>query len=439
MKKKFPFGLFLTLGGLLAVSALCVLTMFGTFQWLRQNSPGWDFSVNRNQGTAEETLTFDPEDAIGVRMDWSYGNISVKQTDGDLIQMELEKISWGESQTDANQNAEALTVDVNGDNDWLVFSFQQPDKSNTLVIQDSVSQINVVMYLPEGINLELDDLGGTINVHGFRGDVVITNRVGGGVYVSDHIGGLSVESNNGTVDVAQINAGEEPVRFVSQFGDVILEDVSAGDVEVESQNGEIVTLGLIASGVCQVNSGFGATAMHSFSCAELSVNSQNGSIDLENGKLMGDLTIYAEFGGITLTQVYAENYTMESSNGDILADRIAGNVTVSGAFGEIDLANGEDCVLDIKNDNGSIAYSGSLFSGKNHTIINQFGSVTLEIPEDTNLDIDLKTDFGVIETEFPVTLQGQIDPTAMVGQINAGGELLKIETTNGDIVLKALQ
>ena len=139
---------------------------------------------------------------------------------------------------------------------------------------------------------------------------------------------------------------------------------------------------------------------------------------------------------ITLSQVFAANYTLESSSSDIKADPVFGVVKVNTGFGNIDLANGENCVLELNNDNGTISYSGSLSSEEDHTIVGSYGAVTLQLPQNTNLDIDLKTEYGTIETAFPVTLQGQIDPRAMEGKINAGGALLKIQSTNSDIVLE---
>lgn len=439
MKRKIPLGLIIAGSALIGVTAMCVLTFIGAFQWLEINASGVNLIANnRYEGTAEETVTFDPGEAVGVRMDWSYGSITLRQTDEDQIRMDLVKTAWSEAEVQADAKAEALTVDVNQEGDWLVFSFEQPDEPNGLVIQDSAEQIDVELYLPEGLDVDLSTWTGTITANGFRGDMTVDNQFGS-VYISDHVGALSVESGNGVLELAQIDAGKSDVLFASNFGDITMDDISAGGVEVSSDNGDIEIRGLIASGDCEISGGFGIIQMNTFTCSKLTLKSQNGPMTLENGNVQGDLSARSDFGSLTLTGVEAANYTLESSNGDISADQVAGKVKVIGGFGDVELENGVDVVLDVKNDNGKITYSGSLSAEWNHTVISKFGEVTLRLPESTSLDIDLQTDFGSIDTDFPVTLQGQIDPSSMEGRINEGGSLLRVETENGNIVLQILQ
>ncbi|MCB2178737.1 DUF4097 domain-containing protein [bacterium] len=435
MKKKFPIGLVVAGGALLAVSALCVLTGIGSFQWVNKNVPGFDLmAYNRYQGLATEIVTFDPEDAVGIRMDWSYGDITLIQTDDDEILMDMVKVSYGESQWDADQKAEALTVDVSDEKGMKVFSFQQPNEPNALVIEDNPSRIDVLLYVPKDLDVELSNWTGMISSEGFTGNLYVNNQFGS-VEISDLVGNLSVESSSGFLDLYRIDAGENSVRFASQYGNITLEDLSAGEVEVESNNGEISITGLISEGPCQVDSGFGPITVQGFICSELTTTSQNGWVELENGELQGDLNVTSDFGNIKLTQVFASNYTMETSNGNVEADQVAGKVKVTSDFGDITLENGDDAVLDITIENGKILYSGSLSSEEDHTVTCSFGNVVLYLAEDTSLDIDLKTDFGTIKSEFPVTLQGQMDPSIMQGKLNDGGALMKIESSNGDIEL----
>jgi DUF4097 and DUF4098 domain-containing protein YvlB len=75
-----------------------------------------------------------------------------------------------------------------------------------------------------------------------------------------------------------------------------------------------------------------------------------------------------------------------------------------------------------------------------HTIKSDFGSIEIIIPADSKLNVDLKTDFGGISSEIPltVTLDGSTDKNHQVGTMNGGGDQLTVTAKSGDISIKAL-
>jgi hypothetical protein len=64
------------------------------------------------------------------------------------------------------------------------------------------------------------------------------------------------------------------------------------------------------------------------------------------------------------------------------------------------------------------------------------GQITLEIPENSSADVELRTVNGSISTDFPLTIDGKFSSRRVRGTIGKGGQLLRLETVNGSIRLR---
>jgi hypothetical protein len=65
-----------------------------------------------------------------------------------------------------------------------------------------------------------------------------------------------------------------------------------------------------------------------------------------------------------------------------------------------------------------------------------FGEVHLVLPADAAFDLDAKTDYGSIKTDFAVTVT-ELEEKRIAGEVNGGGPLLQIHTDSGDISLES--
>jgi hypothetical protein len=125
-------------------------------------------------------------------------------------------------------------------------------------------------------------------------------------------------------------------------------------------------------------------------------------------------------------------------------DDVNGNVTVTGA--------GEDSKIETVN--GDVDFDGagaSSLSTVNGKVIGTFsraawqgsmkvetvnGSVELTFPADFSAELSGETVNGSIRTDFPITIDKGWGSKSFKGRIGAGGHSLKIETVNGEIVLR---
>jgi putative adhesin len=64
------------------------------------------------------------------------------------------------------------------------------------------------------------------------------------------------------------------------------------------------------------------------------------------------------------------------------------------------------------------------------------GSITLELPSDTNAEVDFKSVNGRLESDFPLTVQGSLGGHVLRGKIGSGGRELKVETVNGNVNIR---
>lgn len=64
------------------------------------------------------------------------------------------------------------------------------------------------------------------------------------------------------------------------------------------------------------------------------------------------------------------------------------------------------------------------------------GSITLELPSDTNAEFSFASINGRLESDFPFVTSGKLGSHMMKGKIGNGGRELEVETVNGSVKLK---
>ncbi len=64
------------------------------------------------------------------------------------------------------------------------------------------------------------------------------------------------------------------------------------------------------------------------------------------------------------------------------------------------------------------------------------GSIEVWLPSETNADIDLRTMYGRVSSDFPMTLNGRINPRHLRAQIGNGGRHISVSTMNGSVDLR---
>jgi phosphoesterase RecJ-like protein len=127
------------------------------------------------------------------------------------------------------------------------------------------------------------------------------------------------------------------------------------------------------------------------------------------------------------------NLSLHSTNGAIIATDCSGDFNCSTTNGKIRLEDISGSAR-AKSTNGSLYISFRKFnSEKEMRFRTTNGSIKLMLPYNTNADLEARTTNGSIKCELPLTERYAKSRKRLEGEINDGGTLITLRTTNGSI------
>ena len=170
--------------------------------------------------------------------------------------------------------------------------------------------------------------------------------------------------------------------------------------------------------------------------SDLDIRTKDGDVTL--GPLAGRIDISTSDGDITALGLRGE-ITMASGDGDIEAGDLDGKLRlrtrdgdgmVAGRFDVLAVRSG-DGDLEVTAINGSaLVEPWSLESGD--------GRIGLRVPPDLKATLDARSRDGSLDVDLPVSIQGKIHRHRLQGDINGGGPLLTLRSSDGGIRISAL-
>ena len=199
-----------------------------------------------------------------------------------------------------------------------------------------------------------------------------------------------VDTAGGAVELEQI---EGQVDLRTSGGRITVEDVG-GDVEADTSGGAIR--------ISNVRGDVGA-------------DTSGGSISVSSvsGKVVADTS----GGGISMRDI----------GGDILADTSGGSISIDGAGGRV----------KAETSGGPVKVTFAAGNGSGGSLSSSGGRVTAVVDPSVGLDIDASTSGGSVRSDLPVTVRGTVSKTALRGQLNGGGAVLKLRSSGGGIRIES--
>lgn len=438
MSKNKKTGLIIASISLIIISIFCAITAIGLVNWLQNEGGPINFVTNDTvKATAQETLTIEPQDLTELIFDLGFSDIEISESENDLITLELYKTTWAATKEEAEETVNTLTLEQDQRGSKLTFSSPRKPEKNLITLQNRTDTIDIKLSIPKDMIISVKvDLGQVI-IFDYKGKLSIENKFGS-TSVDNLNGTLNIDGNNGKITLNNVTT-DQPLSISTDFGDAFITNLKTAGFEFVSQNGKITLQDITSTGECSLNADFTNIEIDNIECSTLTIESKNGPININKGLISGPLKISTDFGKLDIKNVTAESYSFTTLNGDVYANALQGKVDVECDFGNLDLYGQDEITLQIDSQNGDVIFQGELDPDASHTILSDFGKIDIRIPEDSAFDIDISTDFGEIETDFPITLTGKISNSEMEGQINGGGPLLTIESQNGDIILNYLE
>ena len=171
--------------------------------------------------------------------------------------------------------------------------------------------------------------------------------------------------------------------------------------------------------------------------ANLDATSTNGNMNVAG--IIGEILANTTNGSVSIQDCEGQ-LIVKTTNGRVNVEEVSGNVRVKTTNGSISaklaMLDGES---GFETTNGSIdvqmeeGHSGPL------TVHTTNGSITVELPSDFAADVEANTSNGKIYSDLPITVAGKISKTSLHGELNGGGPLMKLKTTNGKINIRSSQ
>ena len=167
----------------------------------------------------------------------------------------------------------------------------------------------------------------------------------------------------------------------------------------------------------------------------------------------------ASDGNVSLSGLQGD-LSLTTGDGNLTLDRVSGNLRIKSGDGQVKITNA-DGAIDARTSDGNLSVDGlfhalalhtsdgsldvSLREGTNlagaSTIQTSDGSVTVRMPRNFAVDLNVHTSDGRVDCVFPVTMdhyQSGGDGHELHGKLNGGGVPLTIHTSDGNVKIESL-
>ncbi|MBK8618419.1 MAG: DUF4097 family beta strand repeat protein [Anaerolineales bacterium] len=384
-----------------------------------------------------KTLKVDTESPVILNVTDDLGKITIVGADVATVQIDVTKTAYDSTQEKADQEVKAIKYSIEQNDNTIVIKYEVPNLNDF----SEYNTVDFVITVPNQTSTNIEANFGEVNVSNTKGTVDIVNDFGD-VTIENIEGALSVKTNSGEVTAIAIKADKADINLQSSFGGIALEKASGANITIDSNSGTVALNDVRATGEVVTKTDFGDTKFENGSANSLNIESNNGKVSLVKLKISKELKVDDDFGEIELEQASAGSYDLHTNSGGITLDGAKNEIKAYTDFGNIAIKNAESVTLDLKTNSGTIEFSGSLGEGP-HLVNSDFGEISFALPADSKLNVDLKTDFGKISSDLPITVtlteSSNSDKDQIAGSINGGGGTLTAATNSGNIKITAIK
>lgn len=164
------------------------------------------------------------------------------------------------------------------------------------------------------------------------------------------------------------------------------------------------------------------------------------AVTVSNGRVRASEPARARRAGTAVSyQVFAPramDVTARTHNGGIRVDGMAGRTDVEAENGGLSMRDvGGDLRGRTRNGSVRLTLSGSRWQGRGADLQTTNGSVTVDIPERFDAELEVGTVNGPLSTDVPITVQGRIGRELRT-TLGDGGPTVRVRTTNGAVRIR---
>ena len=379
---------------------------------------------------SEEEWQFEVGEITEVSLESSGGDVVFEVSETDQILVTAHKTAWHSTKSKAQAELEDLSVTVTQTGNRIAIKYRR-EPAVFIFGTQQIDTVDFIISVPEGMLITAHTDYGEISSSGAIGESSLSTDFGS-IDISRAEGDLEASSKSGDITVENLKGVDNQIDLSSDFGDIELSGSTASSVVIHSNSGAILLQEVNASGLITLSSDFGKMEFSGGSTEILEINANSGKIVLSDLQVESNLTAHTDFGDILLDRVTADLYDLNTNSGKITIEVMGGNIKAYSDFGDLEISSTQPATIDLFTKSGSVDYTGPLGIGP-HSLVTDFGDISMYLPQDTAITFDLETDFGKLKTEFPITLEGDVKPDHWSGTINDGGAALSATTNSGDI------
>jgi DUF4097 and DUF4098 domain-containing protein YvlB len=312
--------------------------------------------------------------------------------------------------------------------------------------QVAISGGNGAVELTDAENSTISNSFGSVSARNIHGDLTVNNNNGqidvdtvqGAATLTGSFGAINFANVTGYVKCTSSNGKVKggptgnDAYVKTSFGEVSMEQIG-GSLQVEDSNGNISAKEV--KGKAEFNTSFGSIDA---SGLRKSVRATTGNGRVSLNDVGGEATIKTSFGSVNLQRING-SVRIENSNGPVVATSINGDASAKTSFASVTL---EDVAgsITVDNQNGAVMLSEARSpSGcKSINARTSFAPMQVRIAESSNYTVTLRTSFGRISSELPISSTGQMGGESLTGKIGNGGCTLSLINANGNIEITKL-
>jgi len=303
------------------------------------------------------------------------------------------------------------------------------------------------IVVPAVFNVDVATKGGDVSVADLQGSVKL-NTSGGDLDIKKIDGVVKAKTSGGDITVEKTT---KDVTVKTSGGDVELLDVE-GEVNAKTSGGDIEVKNNKAKVIAKTS---GGTIELTNVGAEVDAHTSGGDIIVNGSK--GSLAVSTSGGDIELKDIN-DVINAKTSGGDIEADNVLNGIKAKTSGGDIELEDIKG-FIEAATSGGDVEAKMTLINfNKDHhvTLKSSGGNLKLYIPAKLPATIDATIklsgssmrDYN-ISSDFPIAIEKSenskdrrgrhVDLIQGQGKINGGGDLIKLETSNGNIEIKKIR
>ena len=173
---------------------------------------------------------------------------------------------------------------------------------------------------------------------------------------------------------------------------------------------------------------------------DLSVRNVRGTVvgetsggDVEAETVDGKIKLSTAGGNVKLFAANGE-FALSTSGGNITGEDITGSTRAETSGGNI-IFKRADGSLHAETSGGDIRVE--LKDNKGVDLSTSGGNVAVSLPKSITADVRAETTGGDVSCDFPFS--GKLKESSLNGKINGGGQLIRLESSGGDIVIHAVE